>query len=71
MSDPDPIIRKLGDDLAKECLAIFGSTWSNDVRWRLARAALASLDEQGAWEHHIRGLISRDVQICDGWCEAL
>ena len=66
--NPDKIIKTLGDDLAKECEAIFGSTWNNDVRWRLAKAALASLDDQGCAEYQVRGLINGEYQTCDGYC---
>ena len=41
MPYPDnQLVVKVGDALADECQAIFGSTWSNDVRWKLAIAAL-------------------------------
>jgi hypothetical protein len=40
METPNKLVVKVGDALATECQAIFGSTWGNDVRWRLAVAAL-------------------------------
>lgn len=67
---PDKVVVALGDALATECQAIFGATWSNDIRQRLARAALKSLEEQGAREYDIRGLISGDLSTCDGYCNA-
>ncbi|XAI95977.1 hypothetical protein [Microcystis phage Mwe-JY26] len=36
--------RRVGDALAAECLRIFGACWDNDVRWRLARAAISAME---------------------------
>jgi hypothetical protein len=41
--EPTPIERAVGNALAAECQAIFGSSWSNDTRWRLARAAITAM----------------------------
>lgn len=38
-------IERVGDALRKKCLDIFGATWSYDVAWRLARAAIDAMPE--------------------------
>ncbi|TBG78634.1 hypothetical protein ELG76_04260 [Rhizobium leguminosarum] len=43
MSDEETMVERVGERLRKECLEVFGSTWSNDVAWRFARAAIESL----------------------------
>lgn len=40
MSD---MIERVGSALAQACLEEFGSTWSNDVRWKFARAAIEAM----------------------------
>jgi hypothetical protein len=42
---PDTMIERVGERLRAECLEVFGSTWSNDVAWRFARAAIEALRE--------------------------
>lgn len=37
------MVERVGEALRKECLAIFGSTWSNDNAWRLAKAAIEAM----------------------------
>lgn len=37
-------IERVGEALRRECLAIFGSTWSNDIAWRLASTAIKEMD---------------------------
>ena len=39
------MIERVGETLRKECLDVFGSTWSNDVAWRFARAAIREMRE--------------------------
>jgi hypothetical protein len=39
-NQPDELTRLVGERLRRECLSEFGSTWSNDVAWRFARAAI-------------------------------
>lgn len=41
----DEMIERVGAALAKACLDEFGSTWSNDVRWKFARAAIGAMRE--------------------------
>jgi len=60
---PTPMEVAIGDALAAECRAIFGSCWSNDVRWRLARAALkaqAAEVERGRREERAREFMRRE-----------
>lgn len=39
------MIERVGEALRKECLEVFGSTWSNDVAWRFARTAIKAMRE--------------------------
>lgn len=36
----------VGEALRQECLKIFGTTWNNDVAWRLARVAIAVCEKE-------------------------
>lgn len=42
---PDTMVERVGEALRNECLAVFGSTWSNDVAWRFARTAIKAMRE--------------------------
>lgn len=42
------MIERVGEALAKACKEEFGSTWSNDVRWKFARAAIDAMGEMDA-----------------------
>ncbi len=37
--------QRVGAKLRKECEAVFGASWSNDVAWRFARAAIEAMRE--------------------------
>lgn len=39
------MVERVGAELRRACLAEFGRTWSNDVAWRFARAAIAAMRE--------------------------
>lgn len=39
------MIERVGERLRKECLEVFGSTWSYDVAWRFSRAAIEEMRE--------------------------
>jgi DNA-binding MarR family transcriptional regulator len=40
---PSEMECRVGDALAARCRGIFGTTWSNDVRWAFARIAIATM----------------------------
>lgn len=42
------LILRVGDRLREECLKVFGSTWSYDVAWRFAGAAIAEIENSQA-----------------------
>ena len=42
MSD---MIERVGSALANACMDEFGRTWTNDVRWKFARAAIEAMRE--------------------------
>jgi hypothetical protein len=39
----ESMVERVGAELRKECLEVFGATWSNDVAWRFARAAIEAM----------------------------
>jgi hypothetical protein len=41
----ESMVERVGAELRKECLEVFGATWSNDVAWRFARAAITAMRE--------------------------
>lgn len=59
----ESMIERVGERLRKECLEVFGSTWSNDVAWRFARAAIEEMRlhteamELAGDEHADRGAV--------------
>lgn len=69
MSD---MVERIGEALRKECLAIFGATWSNDVAWRLAQAAIEAMPEHPApdtktdWRAKYREILNENKRL---WCE--
>jgi hypothetical protein len=40
---PTELEEEVGEALAQECREIFGSSWSNEIKWKLARAAIAAV----------------------------
>jgi hypothetical protein len=46
-------IEAVGEALRKECMNIFGSTWSYDVAWRLAETALRTAADFPTLRHQI------------------
>ncbi|UFS83223.1 hypothetical protein LPB79_13300 [Rhizobium sp. T136] len=41
----ETMVERVGAELRRECLEVFGATWSNDVAWRFARAAIKAMRE--------------------------
>lgn len=39
------MVERVGKAMQVECREVFGSSWSNDVAWRLARTAIAAMRE--------------------------
>lgn len=39
------MVERVAEKLRAECLAVFGSTWNNDVAARFARAAIDTMRE--------------------------
>lgn len=48
-------VETVGEALRDECLAIFGSNWSYDNAWRLARAAIRAMDMRCCDRCYARG----------------
>jgi hypothetical protein len=42
-TQPSEMIEFVGSALAQACMERFGSTWSNDVRWKFARVAIEAM----------------------------
>ncbi|QND42940.1 hypothetical protein HB770_20740 [Rhizobium leguminosarum bv. viciae] len=43
MGGEETMIKRVGERLRTECLTVFGSTWSYDVAWRFAAAAIEAM----------------------------
>jgi hypothetical protein len=41
----ESMVERVGAALAAACMEEFGSTWSNDVRWKFARVAFEAMRE--------------------------
>jgi hypothetical protein len=52
----------VGEALRTECMSIFGTTWSYDNAWRLARAAIEAADKWDAEQAKGRTAISGNSQ---------
>jgi hypothetical protein len=43
MEKPSEMVKRVGERLRNECLDVFGATWSYDVAWRFANAAIEEM----------------------------
>lgn len=55
-----PMVHAVAEALRADCLRTFGATWSYDVSWAFARAAIEAMREP------TRTMIERGSDQCDG-----
>lgn len=58
------LTERVGEALRKECLAIFGSTWSYDNAWRLADVAIEAAQETKTnWRAKYREVLNENKRL--------